>query len=232
MNVAVINGTEKKGVTWAMKESFLRGLGDDVEVAEFRLPSDGPGFCTGCVRCIAEDESACSDAHAVAPIAHALDTADLIILAAPVYVYHTTGAMKTLLDHLAFRWMPHRPEAAMFRKRAVIITQCAGMGTRTAARDLKDSLAWWGISDIHVVAAATGLKGGKAAGMRKAQREGQRMRGRLSRPPRVSLATKMRFAACRMLQKHLAGQGLQSSDRRYWEERGWLGRERPWRHNI
>lgn len=228
MKVAVINGTDKRGVTWAMKESFLHGLGDDAEVTEFSLPSAAPGFCTGCMRCIAEGETACSDAPAVAPIVRALDAADLIVLAAPVYVFHTTGAMKTMLDHLAYRWMPHRPEAAMFRKRAVIITQCAGFGTRTAARDLRDSLTWWGISDIRVVAAATGLKG-KTKGVQRARKAGERMRSRLSRAPHVSAATKVRFAMCRLLQKHLAGQGIDSADKKYWEDRGWLASERPWR---
>lgn len=232
MKVTVVNGTDKKGVTWAMKESFLRGLNANAQITEFCLPSDGPGFCTGCLRCLAEDETACGDAPAVARIVRALDAADLIVLAAPVYVFHTTGAMKALLDHLAYRWMPHRPGESMFRKRAVVITQCAGMGARRAARDVKDSLAWWGISDIRVVAAATKLEGGEAKAMRKAYQAGERVRRMYSRTPRVSVPTKLRFAACRMLQKQLLRQGIDSTDGRYWAERGWLGKERPWRQNV
>ena len=30
------------------------------------------------------------------------------------YVFHATGAMKAFLDHLAYRWMPHRPAPEMF----------------------------------------------------------------------------------------------------------------------
>ena len=71
-------------------------------------------------------------------------------MTSPAYVMHTTGAMKALLDHLAYRWMPHRPAAEMFGKRAVIITQCLGAGAKSAAKDVKHSLSWWGISKIGV----------------------------------------------------------------------------------
>ena len=35
---------------------------------------------------------------------------------------HATGAMKAMLDHFAYLWMPHRPAPELFAKRAVIIT--------------------------------------------------------------------------------------------------------------
>ncbi len=40
----------------------------------------------------------------------------LLFLASPVYVYHTTGAMKAFLDHYGYRWMVHSPEESMFKK--------------------------------------------------------------------------------------------------------------------
>lgn len=50
--------------------------------------------------------------------------------------------------------MPHRPAHEMFGKRAVIITQCLGAGAKSAARDIKHSLSWCGISKIGVFAGA------------------------------------------------------------------------------
>lgn len=58
--------------------------------------------------------------------------------------------MKAFLDHLGYRWLPHRPAPTMFGKRAVIITQCLGSGAKSAAKDIKHSLSWWGISKIGV----------------------------------------------------------------------------------
>ena len=31
------------------------------------------------------------------------------------------------------------------KNRAVIITQCLGSGTKSAAKDMKHSLSWWGL---------------------------------------------------------------------------------------
>lgn len=73
---------------------------------------------------------------------------DLIVMTSPAYVMHTTGAMKAFPDHFAYRWMPHRPAAEMFTKRAVVITQCLGGGAKTTAKDIRHSLSWWGISKI------------------------------------------------------------------------------------
>ncbi len=35
-------------------------------------------------------------------------------------------------------------------KITVIITQCLGAGGKSTAKDIKDSLSWWGVSEIHV----------------------------------------------------------------------------------
>ena len=52
MKIAVINGTEKRGVTHRLKEIFLAEFQERAEIAEFYLPRDCPGFCTGCTSCI------------------------------------------------------------------------------------------------------------------------------------------------------------------------------------
>jgi multimeric flavodoxin WrbA len=77
--------------------------------------------------------------------------ADLIILASPVYVYHTTGAMKVFLDHYGYQWMVHRPRPEMFHKQGICISTAAGAGCRPASRDMADSLRFWGIPGIYAV---------------------------------------------------------------------------------
>ncbi len=61
----------------------------------------------------------------------AMDEADVIILASPVYVYHSTGAMKAFLDHYGYRWMVHSPEESMFKKQGVCISTAAGAGMKS-----------------------------------------------------------------------------------------------------
>ena len=48
MKITVINGTEKHGVTYRLKEAFLEPLRNTAEITEFYLPRDCPGFCAGC----------------------------------------------------------------------------------------------------------------------------------------------------------------------------------------
>ena len=108
MKITVINGTEKHGVTYRLKEIFLETF-SDADITEFYLPKDCPNFCIGCTRCILKGESTCKDVNKISVITKALLKADLIVMTSPAYVMHTTGAMKALLDHLAYLWMPHRP---------------------------------------------------------------------------------------------------------------------------
>ena len=108
MKITVINGTEKHGVTYRLKEIFLDELRDRSEITEFYLPRDCPGFCIGCTACFRTYEDKCKDAEYTQKIEKALLEADLLVFTSPAYVFHTTGAMKAMLDHFGYRWMPHR----------------------------------------------------------------------------------------------------------------------------
>ena len=119
MKITVINGTEKRGVTYRMKEIFLEQFRDDSKITEYYLPKDGPGFCIGCTACFRNDQKRCKDAEKVQKIEKSLLEADLLVFTSPAYVFHTTGAMKAMLDHFGYRWMPHRPAKEMFGVQAL-----------------------------------------------------------------------------------------------------------------
>ena len=63
MKITVINGTEKHGITYKLKEVFLDQLRNEAEITEFYLPRDCPNFCIGCTVCFLEDEQKCKDAE-------------------------------------------------------------------------------------------------------------------------------------------------------------------------
>ena len=61
MNITVINGTEKHGVTYRLKEMFLADFSDNANITEYYLPKDCPAFCAGCTNCILKGEQKCKD---------------------------------------------------------------------------------------------------------------------------------------------------------------------------
>lgn len=240
MKITVINGTEKRGVTYKLKELFLENFKEKAEITEFYLPEDLPAFCAGCTRCHVAGERTCKDAEFVLPIAEAVDGADLLVFTTPAYVFHATGAMKALLDHLSYRWMPHRPSAAVFSKRAVIISQCLGSGAKSAAKDIKHSLSWWGVSCVGTFCGR--LFGGVIwnelpekkrrklkSGVKKLSAKFAKIN--YSKPARTKLTVKIKFTACRMIQKTLYKNNPEYLDAKYWHENGWLGKNRPWKRN-
>lgn len=237
MKVTVINGTQKHGTTYRLKEVFLDELREKAEITEFYLPKDCPEFCVGCTVCFMKDEHECKDAPYVQKLEAAMLDADLLVFTSPAYVFHATGAIKNMLDHFGYRWMPHRPAKEMFGKRAVVITQCLGAGAKRAAKDIVDSLSWWGISSIKVCAFKLM---DDIAWDNLAQRRRQAMTSSLQKtaqeflaidydkPARVSAATKAKFLAVRKLQSDIGKANPEYVDYQYWKANGWLDKERPW----
>ena len=238
MKVTVINATEKKGVTYRLKECFLAPLRDKAEITEFYLPKDGPGFCIGCTQCFLTRQDLCKDAAKVQPIEKALLEADLLVFASPAYVFHTTGAMKALLDHFGYRWMPHRPAKEMFGKRAVIITQCLGAGGKSTAKDIKDSLSWWGVSYIktYTFKLMSEINWDKIQEKKKSEmtsvmtKAGKKYASiDYSKKAGTNLIVKAKFMAVRILQTGLGKKNPEYTDYNYWKANGWLGKVRPWK---
>lgn len=238
MKIVVINGTEKRGVTYRLKETFLDRFRPNAEIVEYYLPKDCPSFCVGCTSCFMNGEDTCKDYSYINAIEKSLLEADLIVMTSPAYVMHTTGAMKALLDHLGYRWMPHRPAPEMFKKRAVIITQCLGAGSKSTANDIKHSLSWWGISKIGVFNGALmgdvvwdKLSEKKRKSLsRKVDKLARKFaRINYSKPAHTKLVTKIKFRLCRFIQKKVQKSGAGGLDCKYWKENGWLDKKRPWK---
>ena len=229
MKITIIHGQSHKGSTYHIAEMLAEKLNGDI--TEFFLPRDFGAFCIGCTNCFGKSEDMCPHYETLKPITEALDNADVIILASPVYVYHVTGAMKSFLHHYGYRWMVHRPEERMFQKQAVCISTAAGGGMKSANKDMADSTFYWGIPKTYrygAGVAAVSWEGVKPKLKRRIEakttalaRKIQRNQGRV----KPSLKTKCFFYIMRLLQKR----DWNPVDADYWREKGWLGRKRPWR---
>ena len=231
MKVAIINGQNHKGSTYNIGKMLALELADDADITEFFVPRDLPHFCTGCNRCFLESETLCPHYSSVKPITEALDKADVLIFTTPVYVYHCTGSMKAFLDHYAYRWMLHRPNGDMFGKQAVCISTAAGAGMKSACKDIKDSMFFWGVGKTYtygVAVRATSFNEIKPALINKINQDITALAKKIkSRSGRVKpdYKTKGFFNISRMLNKK---EGWNPNDVAYWKNFGWNENARPW----
>ena len=239
MKITVINGTEQKGCTFAMKEGFLSSMGDGHSITEYSLPRDCPEFCTGCKACFFRDISVCPHSPYTIPIWESIVTADLLVFTSPTYVFHTTGQMKALLDHFGTKWMVHSPEKPMFRKQAVIITNAIGQGMGKTAKDIKDSLDFWGIARTYIIKQALfQAKWELVSDKRKAvvKTECERVAVKVKTKKRIKPRLKIKFlffimkTAQTMIDKSERKAGRErTKDYLHWKENGWLNGKKPWR---
>lgn len=229
MNIVLIHGQNHKGSTYhigSMLAERLKGT-----LTEFFLPRDFGEFCVGCTNCFSKSETLCPHYEKLKPITDVIDNADVLILTSPVYVYHTTGAMKAFLDHYGYRWMVHRPEKSMFSKQAVCIATAAGAGMKSTLKDMADSMFFWGIPKIYKYGAAvraTAWEQIPEKRQKKYQKHMVTIARRINKhcgTVKPGIKTKGFFLIMRMAQKH----GWCEPDVAYWKEMGWLGKERPWK---
>lgn len=229
MKITIIHGQSHKGSTYHIAKMLADKL--DGEVTEFFLPKDFDSFCVGCTACFAKAETLCPHYKKLKPITDAIDDADVIILASPVYVYHVTGSMKAFLDHYGYRWMVHRPEEKMFSKQAVCISTAAGAGIKSTNKDMADSTFYWGVAKTYkygVGVRAVAWDGVnnkiKSRIENKTTALAQKIIGNNGRV-KPSIKTRAFFNMMRLAQKS----GWNEVDASYWKEKGWTGKKRPWK---
>ncbi len=229
VKIVVIYGQNHKGSTYHIAHELAEKIGG--EITEFFLPGDFKEFCTGCTTCFVKGEENCPHYDSIHPITKALDEADVIVLASPVYVFHASGPMKNLLDHYGYRWMVHRPEKAMFSKQGVCISTAAGAGMKSTNKDMTDSLFFWGVAKIYkygIGVAAVDWNGvsdkKKQAIERRITKLSRKIRGRYHKV-KPGIKTKVFFSIMRLLQRN----GFNERDVSHWKNMGWIGRNRPWR---
>ena len=205
MNITVIHGQSHKGVTYTMTREVLKHLADDQdEIREFFLPKDGPDFCCGCNSCFIKGEGNCPSAQKVQPIAAAM-----------------SGSMKNFLDHMAYRWVTHRPYGGMFKKIGVVFCSSAGAPAGHTARSLARQLKWMSVSRVYCFPFVRDML------ERSAARIAAKVRQRAKRP-RASLRGKLFFYVFRKMQSS-PGAAWNPVDRDWWVNQGWTDKTRPWK---
>jgi multimeric flavodoxin WrbA len=201
------------------------------EITEFFLPKNLNHFCLGCYSCI-EDEAKCPYWSEKKVILDAMEQADVFIFTTPNYCLAPSASMVAFLDLMFDCWMVHRPKEWMFEKRAVIFSTSAGAPNNSVIKTVKNSLSGWGIPFIKSYGIAVQAENwGMVKDEKKAKIEKNisklAMKLLYDKKPYVGLKTRFMFSM--MGKMHKAGWDASPVEKQYWEERGWLNNERPWK---
>lgn len=232
MKIAVLHGQMHKGSTYNITKLFMDKLSNDsTEISEFFMPKDSPSFCVGCYNCFENGEDKCPHAKTVQPIVRAIEEADLIIMDSPCYVMSMSGQLKTFLDHMAYRWMSHRPHVSMFSKVGLVISTAAGAGTKKVVKPIKENLFFWGVPKIHCYGknvAAMNWDSVKPERKLKIEKEVDQLANRITKQIgniKPGFKTKFMFKIMSLNQK---SNEWNPRDREHWVEKGWLNGKKPW----
>lgn len=231
MKIVMLNGQNHKGSTYHIGRMIADKIHGNHEIREFFFPRDLNHFCTGCYQCI-EDDKACPYYEEKKVIFDAVEAADLLIVTTPTYCLHVSAPLKSFIDLTFDYWMSHRPRKSMFRKRAVIVSTSAGSSSKSAMKDVEDALFYLGVPSIikyGLAVQAMNWDGIQSSKKEKIEKDTTRLARKLSthKKPHVGIKTRFIFRMMGMMQKN--GWGSSPVEKEYWEQNGWLGKERPWK---
>lgn len=229
MRITLIHGQNHKGSSYhigrLLAEQFA---GSDVE--EFFLPKDLQQFCLGCYSCI-ENEERCPFYAEKKRIMDEVERADLLIFTTPTYCMRASAPMKAFMDLTFTYWMSHKPRACMFSKKAVVISTAAGTGTKSAIKDVTNTLFYWGVPYVREYGIAVqAMNWEQVSDKKKAKINtdiAKLAKTIQNKKVRVGVKTRFMFGMMRMMQLNDWGAG--KAEKEYWKERGWLDQKRPWK---
>lgn len=229
MKIVIIHGQKHKGSSYHIGRMLAEKIDPDNIIAEFFLPKDLEHFCLGCYRCV-EDEQACPFYAEKRAIMDKAESADLLIFTTPTYCLRASAPMKAFIDLNFTYWMPHSPRKTMFGKKAVVVSVAAGVGMKSAIKDVSTALLYWGVPYVKSYGAALQAANWEQVSDKKKaklERDTAKLAKSISSAKvKVGLKTKGLFHIMRMMIKTYDDT---SSEKKYWRDNGWLGKDRPWR---
>ena len=229
MKILAIIGTPHKGNTRAILDLFLEEF-KNKEIEEIVLPIDFNNICLGCANCILNGEDKCPHYDKINPIIQKIEKSDLVILATPVFVGSCSSAMKAFLDHLAYRWLVHRPSKSMFKKVGLVITTAGGSGVKATTKLLKSNMFYWGIPKVFKYGVTTMKMGGNYSDYKNKDLIKKHVNHTANKiklaliKKKIGIKTRLFYNLFKMTQKN----GWNKIDVDYWKDNGWLSDKKPY----
>ncbi|MGA2381763.1 MAG: flavodoxin family protein [Spirochaetia bacterium] len=200
-------------------EAKRAGISIDTEVLDLGSVDIRP--CRGCRSCFDKGENTCPQNDELLSVKEKMRAADILVLAAPVYVNDVNGIMKNWIDRLAH--VCHRPEFA--GKTAMLLATTGATPARHTLRTMQVALWTWGYRIACKAWFTTGANmSAEELQERHARRIAQVAR-RLLKDIRNHGAEKPSFLSLVVFRIQQAGwrkAARGSIDYSYWNDRGWL----------
>ncbi len=142
IKIAVLCGHKRlNGSNYNISKMLADKIGNaDVE---YVFLNDTP-FCKGCALCIEKGNELCPHHEQIDKIVQVIDASDILIINCPTYCMEMTAQLKAFFDHLAYRFLLHRPNPEMRKKSIAIISTCAGGGSNRVIKSINYQMVWWG----------------------------------------------------------------------------------------
>ena len=223
MKIVVIHGQSHKGSTYRVTRLLMDELSETAEYKEFTTGEIQP--CIGCFSCVVKGEEFCPQRAVVAPIIMAIGEAELILIESPNYCMEMSGQLKTFFDHMAYRWISHRPHPSMKNKIGVAVSTTAGMGAKGTAKSIARQMFYWGVSKTYCLpfaVSAMSWEEVKAEKKSKITKVVKKTAGKIKRKIRKvkpGIKSRFMFQIMRSMQKNSTWNPV---DRKHWEENGWI----------
>ena len=231
MKIVMINGQNHKGSSYNIGRMIANKISVKEDIVEFFLPRDLNHFCLGCYACI-DDDTKCPFYEEKNRIMSAVESADVLIFTTPTYCMRASAPMKSFIDLTFNYWMVHRPRKCMFNKQAIVVSTAAGSGTKTAIKDITNTLLYWGVPSVKTYGISVQAMNWVGVTDKKKQtieKDTTKIANKVLKNKRVKvgLKTKALFMMMRMMQQK--GWGSGEAEKEYWEQNGWMGKARPWK---
>ena len=228
MKIVLIHGQNHKGSTCHIGRMLADKISGEKEITEFFLPKALNHFCLGCYACM-KDTTNCPYYNEKKALADAMEKADLLILTSPNYCMLPSAPMKAFIDLFYQYWLPHRPQTAMFRKKAVVISATAGMGAGKVCTQLKRTLAYWGVPYIRKYAVAVQATSWKEVSPKKKDKIEKDMAALADRIEKAKVGKPSPCIRFMFNMMAMAKKNPDDPESEHWKKQGWLDGKRPWK---
>lgn len=233
MKITLIHGQNHKGSTYHLARMTAEKISSNIE--EFFLPRDLSEGCSGCGTCLHNGREHCPHSEKVGVIFNSMLSSDVIVIGSPTYVMEMTSHLKGFFEHIFTAWIGHRPEEALFTKTAVIVTTGAILGMKAVTKSMTRQMFYLGIPKVYrlhfgVMAASwDGVEDKvKEQMVLETDKIAQKIISRKGYPT-PGIKYKFMFSMLRSFHKN-NDLPLFATDKQYWVDKKWLGKDRPWKN--